>query len=307
MPVKSGQVRTQSRFQPDPDKINEEKEEKQKQQDETKKYIWKPKEGENKVRIVPYRHAKYNNSIIQVYFHYNVGTQSVMCPKYNVGKKCPICDYIEDKLSVRVPRDEYFLLTRIRAKKRYFSPLVDRAEEDPTVRFWGYPERVYDQLEAYSRDPDYKTMFYPLNGRDITVTYAPPSENAKKDGNWGSTQLVPRGKETELFTGKTIDEIDDFLEANVPNLLNLGLFQILEYEVIENIFNRFMEGEDESDAEKGGNKENSKEETRGERAVEKKKVDGDNIESDVKNDTGSSKEEDFEKDFENLFESGEDE
>ena len=74
--------------------------------------FFKPKEGKNKINIIPFEvksknHPRVHQGILEVgdldfsldiFIHRNVGPNkaSIVCPKKNYGKACPICDLVSE-------------------------------------------------------------------------------------------------------------------------------------------------------------------------------------------------------------------
>jgi len=305
-----------SRFEVDYDAVEKEQEEKEKEEEQrrgNREHIWKPQSGKNVVRVIPYRHAKHNYPIIQLYFHYRIGDETIVCPEYNLGEKCPICEYIENRLSVRVSREDFILLSNQKAKLRYHSPVIDRNEEDNgmRVRFWGYSQTVFEDIDGYRKDPDYAPLFSPVNGRDFLIEHTPPDENPRKTGNYGKTKVRPRGKATPIFSD--FDEIEELLEG-VPEIMDF--FPVLEFKKIEKKFNAFISGSEEEELEDEDKSEefsehvplspfNDEEEgaEEEETIVEKDNNEGSTSVKDEDKDEGD----DFESQFASLFGEGEDE
>lgn len=273
---------------------------------ERKKHVWKPKSGSNLIRIIPYPHAELNDPFIEIYSHYKIGGQTIVCPQYNRGDACPICEFLDNELKRRVSKEQFRILMGIKANKRYYSPVIDRKSENvEDVKFWGYGDKVQKQLEAFLDDEDYANMFSPTRGRDLSIKFVPPSEDAEKDGDWGSTTIVVKGKETPIFEEQ--DKIMELLES-IPEIFTF--FPISEYKEIMSKFSSYMKGDDNSQkVEKEGEEE--EEETspkktggseKGEKKEKKSVKEGN---EDEEEEEGEGK--DFEEEIKGMFEDEEEE
>jgi hypothetical protein len=108
------------------------------------KDIWKPRD-EHDVRLIRYPHG--DESLIELYFHYEIGDQSVLCPKANFGKDCEICDFCDLLKSWKTPqgndkaekdrKSDWELFKKIQPKARVFVPMVERGKESEGARWWG--------------------------------------------------------------------------------------------------------------------------------------------------------------------------
>ena len=66
--------------------------------------LWKPKPGQNQIRIVPYAHNK-DNPFIELFFHYDIGNRSYLSPM-SFGRPDPIEEFAE-KLKGSGNRDDW--------------------------------------------------------------------------------------------------------------------------------------------------------------------------------------------------------
>ena len=155
-----------------------------------KKFFWKPQDGEQTLRIVP---DPDGDPFREFWFHYNVGDEpGFLCPKKNHGDDCPVCEFTSKLYNTRDEEDRK-LANQLRAKQRFFSPVVVRSEEGEGVRLWGYSKTVYERLLNLVLNPDYGDITDPETGTDLVIEYG------KKAGQmFPSTDVQPRRRASVL-------------------------------------------------------------------------------------------------------------
>jgi len=158
---------------------------------------WRPQEGDQDIRIVP----TSDGDPFKVYhFHYNLGEGArggVLCPKRQFGENCPICDFAS-KLWQEGTDDSKKMAKSLFVRQRFFSPVIDRDNEEAGVRIWGYGKTIYETLLGLVLNPDYGDITDVDNGVDFTLTYTLP----KTKGAFPQTNLVPKRKSSALAKNK---------------------------------------------------------------------------------------------------------
>lgn len=97
---------------------------------------WRPKDGKNKIRIVPpWTEEGPNANVVwrEVAQHWNVSPDMkgpAVCPKNtpDLGDECPICDLIEYLKTQKDDPEALELVNKMRAKKTYFFNVVDLSD-----------------------------------------------------------------------------------------------------------------------------------------------------------------------------------
>ena len=188
--------------------------------------LWKPKPGQNQIRIVPYAHNK-DNPFIELFFHYDIGNRSYLSPM-SFGRPDPIEEFAE-KLKGSGNRDDWKLGRKLDAKMRTFVPVIERGKEREGVKFWGFGKTVYQELLSFIADPDYGDIAEPVTGRDITVDFKTAEETGRsyptttlrvkpnqtpltEDKDMLESLLTNQTDITELYSEKTYDELSEVLE-----------------------------------------------------------------------------------------------
>jgi hypothetical protein len=143
------------------------------------KLLWKPKEGTQTVRIVPY---KFNpeNPFIELKFYYKLGGQNYLAP-CTFGKPDPILETIES-LRSSGSNEEKEIASKLAPVTRTYAPIIVRGEEDQGVRFWGFGVQVYKQLLKLMTNSKYGDITSWTEGRDIEVEFHKESKKKGKDG-----------------------------------------------------------------------------------------------------------------------------
>mgnify|MGYP005846268873 CR=1 FL=1 len=143
------------------------------------KLLWKPKEGTQTVRIVPY---KFNpeNPFIELKFYYKLGGKNYLAP-CTFGKPDPILETIE-ALRASGSNEEKEIAAKLAPVTRTYAPIIVRGEEDQGVRFWGFGVQVYKQLLKLMTNAKYGDITSWTDGRDIEVEFHKESKKKGKDG-----------------------------------------------------------------------------------------------------------------------------
>lgn len=143
------------------------------------KLLWKPKEGTQTVRIVPY---KFNpeNPFIELKFYYKLGGNNYLAP-CTFGKPDPILETIE-ALRASGSNEEKEIAAKLAPVTRTYAPIIVRGEEDQGVRFWGFGVQVYKQLLKLMTNAKYGDITSWTDGRDIEVEFHKESKKKGKDG-----------------------------------------------------------------------------------------------------------------------------
>ena len=148
-------------------------------------------------------------------------------------------------------------------RKRFFSPILVRNQENEGPKIWSYGKMAYETLLGYVLDPDYGDITDPESGTDIVLNYSIPGT----PGSFPKTALKPRRRpsvlcddavgdgeqcqalldsipDTEsLFDRKTSKEIQEILDEYISG----GQSQLStsketeKYNTVENVDRAFAE------------------------------------------------------------------
>ena len=192
-------------------------------------FFWKPQDGEQTLRIVP---DPDGDPFKEFWFHYGVADEpGFLCPKKNHGDECPVCKFVSELYSTKDEEDRK-MANQLRAKQRFFSPVIVRGEEDKGVRLWGYSKTVYENLLNLVLNPDYGDITDPKNGTDLVIAYG------KKAGQmFPSTDIQPRRRSSAL--ADDFSKAEEWMGADIPYD---SLFVTKSTEEVEEIFRKHREG-----------------------------------------------------------------
>jgi len=142
---------------------------------------WKPKDGDNIIRIIP-PNPEINPDIAanQLFFtessSHSIEGQVYFCPEALVSQKCPICEarrkiYGGAKRAGRdVTVQEKSLADSFGTKRRYIANIVVRGEEDKGVQVYDFGIKVLEKLVKIMSDPGYGDITDLVNGRDFVLS-----------------------------------------------------------------------------------------------------------------------------------------
>lgn len=139
--------------------------------------MFKPKEGENNIRILPVTWdpregpgAKGfewgDNWAIEVFIHRDVGPdkQTYLCLAKMKGEDCPLCD-------ARGEIDDEELSKKLKAKPQLCAYIIDRADEKAGPLIWRVPATVEKEIQLRSKvkgTGEILSVDHPDRGYDIT-------------------------------------------------------------------------------------------------------------------------------------------
>lgn len=135
---------------------------------EFSKLLWKPVEGTQTIRILPY---KFNpeSSFIELKFYYNLGGKHYLAP-CTFGKPDPIQEHVETLLASGNP-DERALAEKLKPTVRTYCPIIVRGQEELGVRYWGFGVQVFRQLAKLCLNPKWGDITSFTEGNDLDVEF----------------------------------------------------------------------------------------------------------------------------------------
>lgn len=164
-----------------------------------KNVFWKPKPGENKIRILP-NPADPEYPYTELAFYY-LGGKTFLAPS-QFGNPDPCVEVYNNFMPkdkggapVKLPLDEWKVLNNARRKfeanKRYFLLVLVRGEESEGPKWWGHTAKVWKDISTnIFANEDWDDVTDLAAGNDVTVIYTEP----KTDGEFASTSVVPSPK-----------------------------------------------------------------------------------------------------------------
>ena len=169
----------------------------------------KLEKGKNVRRVLP---PKGENDVFwsEGFLHFGLGSdgkKTVTCLEtYGEGKKCPICQYVEELKKSKNKEDKQ-LADRIRRTKRTYIAVLNRDAEEEKPLVLPVGQTIMKQIVDLICDPDYGDITDFEDGRDITIT---------KSGSGLNTEysVIAKPKTTIASEDYTAEELD----AELPDL-----------------------------------------------------------------------------------------
>ena len=200
--------------------------------------LWKPQQGNQVIRIVPYKFNK-DNPFIELYFHYDLGGKNYLSP-VSFGRPDPIEEFAQ-KLKSTGSKDDYRLGKKIEAKMRTFAPVVVRGEESQGVKFWGFGKTVYQELLSLIADPDYGDISDPVNGRDVAVVFKTAEETGK---SFPTTSIRVKPNQTSITEDASL--MENIMESQKEIT---EIYKELSYDELTDALNEYLTGESSEEEE----------------------------------------------------------
>lgn len=197
--------------------------------------FWKPQEGRNVIRIVPWKEDK-SWPFIEAWFHY-LGGRTHLSPITH-GNPDPIQELADD-LRSDGSKESWLKAKPFMAKARTYVPMIDREDEESGVRFYSFGKTVLTKLLNFMDDPDIGDIVDIENGFDLVVNYTPRD---KSDTNFPKTDVHIRPKNVPLHDDP--EKVQDWL-TNQPDI-----WDILEepsYEELHTFLEKYLGGDEEED------------------------------------------------------------
>ena len=166
----------------------------------------KLEKGKNVRRILP---PKGDNDVFwsEGFLHFGLGSdgkKTVTCLEtYGEGRKCPICQYVEE-LKKSKSKDDKQLADRIRRTKRTYIAVLNRDAEEEKPLVLPIGQTIMKQIVDLICDPDYGDITDFEEGRDITIT---------KSGSGLNTEysVIAKPRTTIASENYTAEELDEEL------------------------------------------------------------------------------------------------
>lgn len=175
---------------------------------EKKNLFWKPSVGKQVIRIVP---NKFNdkNPFTELKFYYGIGDKNTMISPTNFGDEDPIYNFVKELYSTN-DRDNWALAKDLKAKTRYFAPVVVRGEESEGVKLWQFGVGVFKDLLSIANDEEIGDYTDVYEGRDINIETVGPEVTGTR---YNKSSVRVKIKQTPLSEDKT--QLEGFLENQV--------------------------------------------------------------------------------------------
>ena len=171
-------------------------------------HFWKPSVGKQVIRIVPNKFNK-NNPFTELRFYYGIGDKNVMISPTNFGGDDPIYEFVKELYKTN-NRDNWALAKQLKAKNRYFAPVLVRGEEDQGVKLWQFGTLVYKELLSIAMDEEIGDYTDVYEGRDITVETVGPEVTGTR---YNKSSVRVKIKQTPISEDKA--KVEKYLDEQV--------------------------------------------------------------------------------------------
>lgn len=189
---------------------------------------WGPKDGLNKIRILPPTWENADHYGLDIFVHYGIGpdNSAFVCPARMSNEPCPICEEREQTTDEDLQKE-------MRAVKRVAMWIIDRKEESKGPQIWCAPWTLDRDISSVSIDTDtgeVVSIDHPTEGYDVQFT------RTKKGGDasmveYGGVMISRR--QSPIFDDE--DALSETLEMVSQNPIPDTLL-IQDYDHIANAF-----------------------------------------------------------------------
>ena len=163
------------------------------------KLLWKPKEGQTTIRIVPYRPngVEQDSPFMELKFYYGLGGGNYLAPS-TYGKPDPVQEIIE-KLRSSGIQEEKTIADQLNATSRTYVPVIVRGEESQGVRFWGFGVTVYKQLLELMTNAKWGDITSWSEGNDLDIKFVKEGKKKNAQGKaFPETSITPDPRKTPV-------------------------------------------------------------------------------------------------------------
>jgi hypothetical protein len=170
--------------------------------DSTQSVFWKVPQGVSEIRALP---SEDGDPFKEYFFHYGVGSKTLMCPKRNFGEECAICDFAT-KLLKEGGDENVKAAKELFAKQRFSTTVLIRGDEKSGPKIWSYSKTIYEELLKISLDPDFGDITDRESGFDLKI------EKSKVDGQkWDKITVKVKPKSSPMCKSMTAEECEEVL------------------------------------------------------------------------------------------------
>lgn len=180
---------------------------------------WKPKDGDNLVRILPPSWEGARNYGVDVFVHYNIGAErnSYICPKAAGRGPCPFCEAQMEAMN----NGDVVLSKSLKANKRVLVYMLDQNDPKSGVHAWLMAWTLDKELATQSIDKDTGDVLNiddPDNGFNVTIN---------RTGTGPTTKYVPVVSRRSSRIAITPEIETLLMEHPLPSLLNIFEYDYL--------------------------------------------------------------------------------
>jgi hypothetical protein len=198
--------------------------------------LWKPEQGEYKVRVLPW----FENGLPfrEVHYYY-IGKERRKATLHQLGKPDPIHDFIVKLQKTGRPEDRE-LCKQLYPKMTTYALIIDRANEDAGWMLWSFNRNVYDRLLSFFTNEEIGDFTHQKEGYDLTVTLKPSGRVWQ--GKQTLDVVVDAARKPSVLTKDQAKE-KKWLE-NMPQTSDIVTYPT--YEELKELLERWMSPSEET-------------------------------------------------------------
>jgi hypothetical protein len=137
------------------------------------------------------------------------------CSKKHADEPCYFCEQVNRLFNSDDPR-ENDLARQMKASVSVISNVIDvndpvKEDGSPKVLIWNYSWKLFQDVRAYFRDPDYGDLTHPATGRNFKITASKVSSQGSR--TWIRYDLQVGAKPTELEVPEALNNLHDLDET----------------------------------------------------------------------------------------------
>jgi hypothetical protein len=205
--------------------------------------FWKPTDGEQRVRILPYKFNRENPFMELKFYYYrqaNGTTKTFLSPSVN-GNPDPVLEFCE-KLRATGTKENWVLSKSYEPKLRTYVPVIVRGKEDEGVKFWGFGKQVYEAILEKMSNPDIGDITDLEAGNDLIIKFTKTPPSGKK---FPETKVDVRIKKTPA-----VDPANDALLEKIQDQVDImTLFTEPTYDELKKEFEDHINPENDPEPE----------------------------------------------------------
>jgi len=205
--------------------------------------FWKPKLGQQTVRILP-RKANRDFPFTEVSFHqYNVFKKNVYSLE-NFGEKDPVVQLVKD-LYTEGTEESKDLAKKLKPRTKYFANVIVRGEEGAGVRIWEFNKTTYEKLLSIMANDDYGDITDLTQGTDLTVEgYNDVIKIGKRDVTYVAVNVTPKRNMSPVHSDAA--KVQEYLESQKDIL---EIYKKYSFDEIKNMLKAYIspESQDSND------------------------------------------------------------
>lgn len=163
--------------------------------------VYKVRDGDNKIRIMPPTWPDAKHYGFDVYVHYNVGPDraSYLCLNKHGDGGCPICEERDEARRDNNADEKY--IKELEYRRRVLVYIIDRDDERSGEQAWMMPQSLDKDISKISVDKETREVLpidHPEDGYDVIFDKSGSKLNTKYDGVQIARRSSPLGRQQWL-------------------------------------------------------------------------------------------------------------